>query len=584
MKALLDRLVSLQARAPQRLSRDDPGDETHRLRVGFLLLLLTGGLATSLALSLLNLLTGSLPEGLGAGAGALVCLAVLGFWWWTGRLAVVTTFYGVVQVVMFAGGALALGQPGYLAWLSLGPLTLLFFAGRKQGLFWLVVSVAAGAVVGLLFTLGVAPVRPDADVAQRAFRAVIFVPIFAVIGFLFETVRLRTMESLRRAREDAERANKDKDRFLANVSHEIRTPLNGVLGMTEGLLASREPMSSRVQEGLSVIQESGQLLRVLIDDLLDLARAHEGKLSLRPAPFAPAQLVEEVSALHGAAARFRGLEYRVEVSLPRGLRLVGDRSRIAQVLNNLVANAVKFTARGSVAVTAKVTPVGAHQVLRLSVKDTGPGIKPEDRGRLFKPFGQLDSARGLGGTGLGLAMCHQLAGLMGGVLELDSAPGVGSTFSLVVPLSEASGAGVEPAAERGPRRFAGRALVVDDNGINSRVATVLLSQAGLDVVTAGHGEEALAKLSNERFDIVFMDVHMPVMNGHDATRELRRREKVASLRRIPVIALTASALQDELNACFAAGMDDGLAKPISVAALHDVLRRFLPEQDARAAG
>lgn len=583
MKALLNSLGSWHLRALQRLSRDDPGDETHRLRVSFLLLLLLGGFVVSLVLSLLNLVTGSLPEGVGAAVGALVCLAVLGFWWRTGRLEVVTTFYGLVQVAMFAGGALALGQPSYLAWLSLGPMTLLFFAGRKQGLLWLVASVAAGAGVAVLFVLGVVPVRPEPEVSQRAFRAVLFVPIIAVIGFLFETVRIRTMESLRQAREEAERANRDKDRFLANVSHEIRTPLNGVLGMTEGLLASREAMSSRVQEGLGVIQESSQLLRVLIDDLLDLARAREGKLGLHTSPFAPSQLVEEVSALHAAAARFRGLDYRVEVSLPRGLRLVGDRARVAQVLNNLVANAVKFTARGSVVVSAKVTPVGAHQVLRLSVKDTGPGIKPEDRSRLFMPFGQLESARGLGGTGLGLAMCHQLAGLMGGVLELDSMPGAGSTFSLVVPLSEASGAGVEP-VERGPRRYAGRALVVDDNGINSRVATVLLSQAGLDVVTAVNGEDALAKLSSERFDIVFMDVHMPVMNGHEATRELRRREKVASLRRTPVIALTASALQDELNACFAAGMDDGLAKPISVAALHDVLRRFLTERDARAAG
>jgi signal transduction histidine kinase/CheY-like chemotaxis protein len=584
MSALIHRVATWHARAIERLTRDQPGDEAHRLRVAFLLLLLVGGAATSVGLCLFNLGTGSVPEALGGAVGALVCLAVLAFWMRSGKLVVVTTFYGVVQVAVFAGGALALGQPSYLGWLALGPLTLLFFAGLRKGLVWLVISVAAGVLAGVLFSLGVVPLRAEPAVWERAFRAVLFVPIIAVIGVLFETVRTRTMESLRRARQDAERANRDKDRFLANVSHEIRTPLNGVLGMTEALLASREPMSRRVQEGLGVIQESGQLLRVLIDDLLDLARAREGKLSLVPGPFSPAQLVEEVTALHGAAARFRGLDYRVEVNVPRELRLVGDRTRIAQVLNNFVANAAKFTQRGSVQVTAKVTPVGTHQVLRLSVKDTGPGIRPEDHARLFKPFGQLDGSRGHGGTGLGLAMCHELAGLMGGVLEFDSEPGRGSTFALVVPLAEASGAPAHSTHQDTPQRFSGRALVVDDNGINNRVATVLLSQAGLEVVSANNGEDALARLTTERFDIVFMDVHMPVMGGHEATRELRRRETVASLRRTPVIALTASALQDELNACFASGMDDGLTKPISVAALHDVLRRFLPTQAPRATG
>ena len=172
-------------------------------------------------------------------------------------------------------------------------------------------------------------------------------------------------------------------------------------------------------------------------------------------------------------------------------------------------------------------------------------------------------------------MCRQLAQLMSGVIELDSALGKGSTFSLVVPLMEASDApvSIEVSSEPAPR-FSGRALVVDDNAINSRVATVLLEQAGLSVVTASDGEAALTLLAKEHVDLVFMDVHMPVMDGHQATRELRRREQVAGLRRTPVIALTASALEQEISACFAAGMDDGLAKPITLAALRSVLARF----------
>ncbi len=578
-------LITSRASALALLGREAPGDETHRLRVVFLLTLLLGGMALSLVLSVVNVVTGLPREAGGAAAGAVVCAAVLALWVKTGRLSVVTTFYGVVQVLMFAGSALALGQPSFLAWLALGPMTLLFFAGRKAGLFWLGATLAAALGAGALFVTGVVPSHERPDLNHQVFRAIVFIPVVVVIGFLFETVRLRTMASLRAAQQAAERANQDKDRFLANVSHEIRTPLNGVLGMTEALLGAREGMSPAVRDGLGVIQQSGHLLRVLIDDLLDFARMREGKLSLCDAPFSAAQLVEEVGALHAGAAQLRGLDYRVEVSVPRELRLVGDRVRIAQVLNNLIANAVKFTARGQVLVKARVTPVAGQHVLRLSVTDSGPGIALHDRDRLFKPFGQLESARGHGGTGLGLAMCHQLAQLMGGATELDSEPGKGSTFSLVVPLKEASTPAVVEASTT-PRRFAGRALVVDDNAINSRVARALLEQAGLTVVTAADGEQALGLLAKEHVDLIFMDVHMPVMDGHQATRELRRREQVASLRRTPVIALTASALEQEMSACFAAGMDDGLAKPITVAALHSVLARFaLPaEPEARAVG
>jgi len=555
--------------------REVSSDEAHRLRASFLLLALLGGAAVSLVLALTYAVFGRLGEASGATAGAVVCGLVLALWVKTRSLSTVSEIYGAAFLLLFAGVSLALGHPDLLVWLALGPLTLLFFAGRRAGVRWLLIVMAAVLGASGLFLSGVVEPRVTSGLAALLVRTALFIPVVTALGFLFETVRLGAMDSLREARAVAEQADQNKDRFLANVSHEIRTPLNGVLGTTEALLSGRDAMAPAVREGLGVIQQSGHLLRVLIDDLLDVTRMREGKLTLSQAPFAVAQLVQEVGALHAGTAQLRGLSYRVEVQVPRELSLVGDRVRVAQVLNNLIANAVKFTLRGEVVVTARATPVAGRQVLRLAVSDTGPGIGLEERERLFTPFSQLSAARGLGGTGLGLVMCQQLARLMGAVIELDSQPGKGSTFSLVAPMEQAS-APKALAAAQGQHRFSGRALVVDDNAINRRVAAALLEQAGLQVFTADDGAAALALLTRERVDVIFMDVHMPVMNGHQATRELRRREQVAGLRRTPVIALTASVLEEDLRLCFEAGMEDGLAKPMTVAALHAVLDRFAP--------
>jgi CheY-like chemotaxis protein/two-component sensor histidine kinase len=371
-------------------------------------------------------------------------------------------------------------------------------------------------------------------------------------------------------------ADRAKTAFLATISHEIRTPMNGVLGMTEVMLQGELPEEQR--ERLGVVQRSGQLLVSLVNDLLDITRLESGMLAIERAPFELQDLLSDVRALAAPLAAAKGLQLDVELdpALPRAV--LGDSHRLAQVLNNLVSNAVKFTTTGSVrlAVSREV----AEQV-RFSIVDTGMGIDAAVLPRLFSLFQQADSSttRRFGGSGIGLALSQQLVGLMGARIAVASTPGQGSTFSFSLALPRSAQPAPRPSPQRpGPLLAKGsdRVLVVDDNPINLRVAAALVERAGFQVDLARNGQEALDAVSRaaQPFAVVLMDCHMPVMDGFEATERIRALHGPAA--RTPIIALTASAAPEDLAACQRAGMNDCVTKPVSFAELKAAIGRQCP--------
>ena len=387
------------------------------------------------------------------------------------------------------------------------------------------------------------------------------------------------------ARDAAEAANRAKSAFLANTSHELRTPLNGLLGMAQ--LARQPDLDSATrQRYLDLVADSAQHLANILSDTLDLARIEAGKLVIQVQPFELRPLLQGVlSAYHLLAEQAGlGLDLAVDDAVPAVVQ--GDPLRVRQILSNYLSNAIKFTAAGRVRV--QVQAVGADR-LRLGVQDTGPGIGPDLAARLFSPFTQADESttRRHGGSGLGLAICRELAARMGGQVGVDSRPGAGSTFWAELTLP----AGVlppppaaSPAADLSRLRGA-RVLMADDNPVNRMLAVALLERWGLVVTQAHDGSEAVeavrvARAAGQPFDVVLMDVQMPVMDGHAATRALRQAWPDD---RLPIIALTAAALTSERDAALAAGMDDFISKPLDASQLQRLLCQHVsPPKDAVA--
>lgn len=529
--------------------------------VGWLL-----SVASTTALSL----SGSWQQAWDAAVGSVICLVVLATFHFTRNLVVVSHLFGVLLSGTYLASTLSQRGLGNLGLFTLIPLVTLFLAGRRVGTAWLVVSM--GVVLGCWIHL-----RPD-DVAARSLydadvlRLSFLLPTVFFVGFIYDRSQERAFEAIQKAREVAEAASREKSRFLAKVSHEIRTPLNGVLGTAD--LALLEDPAGRVKEHLVTIQRSGSTLLALINDLLDVARAEAGAFELSDHSFAPTSVVNDVVELHRARASAKGLALSTEVATPPTMLLLGDAVRLKQVIGNLVSNAIKFTERGSVAVRCETEGDASGVRLRVTVTDTGPGISEANQARLFRAFSQLTADAS--GTGLGLAISRQVVEAMRGRLLLTSEEGVGSTFGFEVTLPRS-----EAPAEHTPvaMRVAieGRVLVVDDNAVNTRVAKGLLERLGVTVVVAGDGDEALRVLAQERFDLVLMDLQMPVLDGIAATRQLRARGDET-----PVLALTASAMPAELEACRAAGMQDCLTKPVRLPNLIAALVQHLPQADRRA--
>jgi PAS domain S-box-containing protein len=410
-------------------------------------------------------------------------------------------------------------------------------------------------------------------------------PVGAVTVLRDVTARRAMEDELARRRVEAEAASHAKSSFLATMSHEIRTPLNGVLGMVEAMAGDELTSSQRGR--LEVIRASGAQLLSLLNDILDISKIEAGKLVLETMEFAVAQLCRSLVDSFAGLAEAKGVALEFTLADGAGDRYLGDPTRVRQILGNLVSNALKFTDQGRVDVRVEPGEPG----FRIVVSDTGVGIAPPQLKRLFEKFEQEDSSttRRFGGTGLGLAICRELAERMGGRISVKSSVGEGAVFTVELPLARIGG-GPTSALEADPPAAAAtdaslRLLVAEDNDVNRLVIKTLLEQAGLSPTLVCDGAAAIAAWEAELFDLILMDVQMPVMDGPDATRAIRRREAQTGRARTPIIALTANAMAHQVGEYEAAGMDGHVAKPIELGRLFEAisvaLEAHAPVRDAR---
>jgi CheY-like chemotaxis protein len=399
------------------------------------------------------------------------------------------------------------------------------------------------------------------------------------------TERKQVEEALRLAKEAAESATRAKSRFLANMSHELRTPMNGVLGMLE--LALEGPLEEEQREFIDMAHKSaGSLLRIL-NDILDLTKIEAGKFAMEENPFDLRECVAGAVDILIPEARRKGFQLTETVAAEAPETVVGDQVRLLQVLTNLIGNAVKFTEHGKVEVRVEAgagTPDGKRELI-FTVTDTGIGIPADSKGILFRPFSQVDDSntRRYGGTGLGLAICREIVERMGGAISVESEEGVGSRFTFTVLLGEAGAGNVRnppPATTSGPaprshdREKRPRLLVAEDDPVSRQVLQVLFRRQNLEPDFVADGLQAVEKWEKGEYDLIFMDVQMPRMDGFEATRAIRGGEAEQG-RRTPIVALTAHAFAEDEQRCMEAGMDAYIAKPIDFTKCMEMIENFL---------
>jgi len=396
-------------------------------------------------------------------------------------------------------------------------------------------------------------------------------------------------DAAERERAEAQAANQAKSTFLATMSHEIRTPMNGVLGMMDVL--ERQGLNQNQRHSVETMRESAQALLRIIDDVLDFSKIEAGRLELEATAFSLSGLIDGVISTFHSQAAAKQLALEADIFSGSDDVLVGDPTRVRQILFNLLGNALKFTERGSVRVHASTSPLGGGRTrVMLAVLDTGIGLDDEQQARLFRPFAQADSSttRRFGGTGLGLSIVRRLAELMEGGVAVDSRPGVGSEFTVTLTLHTApsdsplktllrpaAAAGADLARARGGD--APRVLVVDDHPVNREVLARQLGLLGIACDTAGDGAQALALWVPGRYAAILADIHMPQMDGHELTRRIRSAE-AAGGSRTPVVAVTANAMKGEEERCLAVGMDAYIAKPVNIDRLRTTLERWVAIQ------
>jgi signal transduction histidine kinase/CheY-like chemotaxis protein len=463
---------------------------------------------------------------------------------------------------------------------------------------WFAVLTVAPMGIWLLYT-GI----PEQQLVGGGTFLFLYIALFNALRFEHmtkESIRLhldiiRVAEEREHAQAAAEEASKAKSQFLANMSHEIRTPMNGVLGMTELLLGGELNDSQR--RFAEIANESGRSLLKLINDILDFSKIEAGKLELETIDFDLGHVLESLIELFSEQAQAAGLELVLDIDPAVHTQLRGDPDRLRQIASNLVGNAIKFTPKGKVAVHVRETAAQADTVLlHLEVRDTGIGIDPGSQEHIFDPFRQADGSttRRFGGTGLGLSICKQIVELLGGHIGVNSMPGIGSVFwfdvpfALRVPKESAPRLGQQRPLEKPSSGFSlhgpeglnppRRLLVAEDNQVNQLIAQAMLSKLGWDCDLVENGQEAIDALRQKSYAGILMDCQMPVMDGFAAAHAIRTMEAQAGQsQRLPIIALTAHAMEGDNEKCLEAGMDGYVSKPYSLAQLQQALDRvFVP--------
>ena len=528
----------------------------------------------------------------------------------TARLAQAGFLFGLGVTAMHYTGMEALRVPGQIFYRpDLFALSALIAVAGATASLWMACTLRsipsrigaavmmALAICGMHFTgmaatvivAGPATGAPIGIVNGGALAAAVAASMTGILGlglacalldrrFERHTLALARVEEARRVAEAADRA---KSEFLANISHEIRTPLNGVLGLSSLLL--RSDLEPGQREIVETIEASARTLNVLLSDVLDLAKIEAGRIELDAAPFSPAECVRHVRSLFAPAAADKGLAFVAEIDPALEATVVGDATRVTQILTNLCSNAVKFTSTGQVTVRARGGASGDQQRIVVEVIDTGVGMSAEASARLFQRFVQVDGStrRRAGGAGLGLSISRTLARLMGGDVACASELGVGSTFTLTLALSLWTGTADEPARAHGPGLAGAPAtdtarprsvLLVEDHPVNRRVVELILGDS-VALECAENGSLGLAAFKARGFDLVLMDMQMPVMDGLEATRAIRAFERHAGRPRTPVVVLSANALADQVDAALAAGADFHLAKPVTAEGLFEAVAR-----------
>jgi signal transduction histidine kinase/ActR/RegA family two-component response regulator len=468
-------------------------------------------------------------------------------------------------------------------YMCLLPLGIAVFCGLRATLAWVAITTVA-----IVF---VAWAEPRLGVPEHSAAPITVVArcVMMMVIVLFGIATRRTRDhhiaaltasfaALRKAQKDAEEANQAKSAFLATMSHELRTPLNAVIGLNSLMLESILPPMQRQQAELAC--QAGETMLQLINEILDFSRIESGRLELDNQVFSPRHLLEECVGMMAQRAVAKRLHLRSEIEVP--LQLFGDATRLRQVLLNLLSNAIKFTPHGEVRLRACEHSWQSRSWLYVEVHDTGIGIPVGAESRIFHPFEQADASttRLFGGTGLGLAICKGLVAAMGGKIGVNSTPGSGSTFWVELPFTTptreqekvASAMGAAPAAARRETGTA-RILLAEDNTTNQFVARQMLKKLGYEVDIVNNGVEAVDAARRERYDLIFMDCHMPVLDGFAACRTIRAGEPDGQ--RVPIVAMTALAFKSDQVRCVDAGMDDYLSKPVRLHELSRVIGRWM---------